>query len=159
MTNQHGSSLIETVTVVAIIALVSTLAIPSLSHQREHHQVHRQLREIQSALALARTHAIIQGQFTTMESAGPNWQVTSSAGTVLWQSHLPHLRWRGFSGPPLRFTPEGFATNGSFWVCYGQALKPRGVIVSSAGRVRQTRDDDGDGRHERSNGQPFECSP
>ncbi|PTQ90675.1 GspH/FimT family pseudopilin [Agitococcus lubricus] len=74
----------------------------------------------------------------------------------------PHrLSWQGFSGPRLIIESFGmtYASNGTFTFCRhdGEAEFSRQVIISRGGRVRFSRDRNGDGIHETSSGMPISC--
>lgn len=74
------------------------------------------------------------------------------------------LRWRSFRNRiDLVFASGGVTDwlNGSFLYCddTGNPGAARMLIVNVAGRVRQSRDSDGDGIREDSRGRPLKCEP
>lgn len=71
------------------------------------------------------------------------------------------LRWRGFGGNIVRFDRLGRSTasNGNFTYCADNRRPEfaRQVVLNRGGRIRHSRDRDGDGIHEDSSGHPLSC--
>lgn len=85
-------------------------------------------------------------------------------GDILGHERLDargELRWRGFGGSTVRFDRLGRSTasNGSFTYCADNRRPEfaRQVVLNRGGRIRHSRDRDGDGIHEDSGGRPLSC--
>ncbi len=57
---QRGFTLLETLIVISLLAILSTLAIPSFQHSQKKNQADRAISQLQNALSLARQTAINQ---------------------------------------------------------------------------------------------------
>ncbi|MCP3673585.1 MAG: hypothetical protein GY829_03815, partial [Gammaproteobacteria bacterium] len=72
------------------------------------------------------------------------------------------IYWRAFQNKQyLQMSPLGYTRfqNGTFTYCPREGLKyARGIIINAAGRVRFTKDEDGDGIDEGANGKSLRCS-
>lgn len=78
------------------------------------------------------------------------------------ETRSARIAWRGFgSGVSLRFDRYGraSASNGSFTYCPGnkESRFARQVVINRGGRVRYSRDRNGDGVHEDASGKPLSC--
>ena len=71
------------------------------------------------------------------------------------------LTWRAFGHrKSLQWLETGITNhqNGSFEFCYaGKADKARGLFLTKAGRIRFSKDSNGDNIHENSTGKPISC--
>lgn len=78
------------------------------------------------------------------------------------ETHDARIVWKGFgNGTSLRFDRFGraSASNGSFTYCPGnkETLYARQVVINRGGRVRYSRDRNGDGIHEDAGGKALSC--
>jgi len=85
--------------------------------------------------------------------------------TLLYQFYSEdersRLSWRAFGArKSLQWLETGITNhqNGSFELCYdNKADNARGLFLTKAGRIRFSKDTNGDGLHENSTGKPINC--
>ncbi|HWP00906.1 MAG TPA: GspH/FimT family pseudopilin [Methylococcus sp.] len=166
-------TLIELLIGVALLAVLITVGIPGF---RDFILDNRMTAEINSLLVdlnYARSEAVKRNvqvtvckrnaQGTACKDDGSwrdGWIVSTATGVLRVHDPLPAGSTIGYTGSPrIIFDGKGFLTgvnNGTFIFCdvrgYGKA---RGLAVARTGRVRATRDDNGDGIHEDGSGNNF----
>ncbi len=151
-THLHGFSLVEALIVIALLALLGALAIPSLSELVERNRALVVADQLQSHLAHARATSIARNQDVEIcgssdgELCDGRWQ----QGWLLYipgrnevVSYYPlhdreRLRWSGFSRT-IRFRGNGtaHASNGRFYICDGAEQVVWQLVVNRQGRVRR----------------------
>ena len=139
---RNGFSLIECLVTITLISVLALMASAWPSHSARY-KAHVQLSALTTQLNAARSQAVFSGVPVRMSQTGP-WPV-------------PQILWRGFGHADLEFSSLGGSRNGVFWYCPTPGYAGRGLIVSRAGRLRRTRDTNGDGLHEQPDGQGFVC--
>lgn len=100
--------------------------------------------------------------FLDVDGSGKPSANSDILGFYRIQTRNGRIDWRGFgAGSSLRFDSFGraSASNGSFTYCPGnnQRSYARQVVINRGGRVRYSRDRDGDGIHEDASGNPLKC--
>ena len=163
-----GFSLMETMAVVAVAAILLALAMPGLQDLLERQRTRAALHLLATELALARNTAISRRTpVTVCPSSGnglcrndPDWSSgwlmyldpkrgpqPGSPGSILQESRQPlhpTIRVRSTVGRlRVRYQPEGFSggTNFTLRVCVGERLHGE-VVVNNAGRSRTHRQAD-----------------
>jgi len=180
----RGFTLIELLVAITIFCIVTLVANHNFSHWRKTQQAYRTSIEVQHVIHFARAYAISNRRPLTFcgtldqQTCVNNW----SKGALLFEDgnrngvidnadriikYVPldlnnaKLTWHGFSGQRLIFESMGitYASNGTFTYCEldKNPLYSRQVIVSRGGRARLSKDNNGDGFHEDSNGGMINC--
>ena len=180
----QGMTVVELMTVLFISALLLLIMVPALTRLYYRLEALRIISEVYTVCLHARAEAatsrlpqVICGS-SNGEVCDHNW----SKG-ILYFSDENHsnnreagekqakylsldlgkstLNWSGFGGKTLRVEAFGipFASNGSFTYCPGNkdSHLNRQVIVNRSGRVRPSRDTNGDGIHESAAGSNISC--
>ncbi len=179
-----GVTLLELIIVMAIIAVSITLAIPSMKAFTVKNRITAQVNTLALAIRMARESAIMKNYIVTLcRSAdqlqcGGNWH----DGMILFadknRDHLFNgsdtliagfenfpagdvIFWRSFQNRQyLQMSPRGTTRyqNGTFTYCPKEGLEyARGIIINAAGRVRFSKDKDGDGIDEGADRRPLRC--
>ena len=164
---QGGLTLIELIVVIAVLAIIATLGVPSFQRFTARNEVAAEVMRIKTALALARNTAVTRRTTISVcprpapDSTVCNFSDWShplivvdgqvSSGNLADGKSLKVLE--GSGGPnvrfnrsyPVRYQATGWARghNGTFEICgrYGEGVK---VIVSNMGRVKVGKKADGE---------------
>ncbi|MBT8147818.1 MAG: GspH/FimT family pseudopilin [Gammaproteobacteria bacterium] len=183
--SNRGTTLIEALLAVGIIAILLSMALPDLQQLRIRQQGTLALRKLASSIYLARSAA---AEFRSIAVICPSVDGAVCGGDwhegvlvfldgndnqsfdtgdkrvdYLQYEKLPGtLHWRAFrSKPYLQITPVGFTRyqNGNFTWCDLQKSPENAhqLILSKTGRVRFAKDSNGDGLRENSSGKPISC--
>lgn len=181
---KQGFTLIEVMVAIAIIAILSTIALPSMSNFLVKMRVDNEISEIQRLLLTARNMAINTGKNTTVcpLSSGActtNWEdeisvFTNDANTLANSNafaandELVKVKGTIRSGDKLQYSqisviysPTGrlITTAATFNYCpQGEADRSRGIDVSVSGRSYTSSDTDSDDKDEDRNGNEIVCS-
>jgi prepilin-type N-terminal cleavage/methylation domain-containing protein len=139
---RRGYSLPELMMVVAIVGLLTALALPPSRRLLDGIAVQNGARQIRAAHFRARMHAVAFGRTTLLELGPDTIRILSISGsdtTLTWQSAGPAADGLTLTGPshPLIYSPLGMTmglSNGTWHLTYGSAS--RDVIVSRLGRLR-----------------------
>jgi prepilin-type N-terminal cleavage/methylation domain-containing protein len=139
---RSGFSLVETVLVLALVALLLGVALPPLAGALDRIEVAAAASQIAAAHTRARLMAISRSRVLvlTVDSATISIHPRGSTSD-LWSEKGPALSRVSLAGPARSFTfsPEGFSlglSNASLHLSRGTAT--RTVVVSRLGRVRIT---------------------
>jgi len=179
-----GFTLIELLTVVAIVGILGGAAIPSMTDIFDANQSTTNLNDFVHRLHLTRNHALQSGKYITICAKGEN-QVCGrdwSAGQLIFEDKNENLQvdidewmiytgqsltkeyrltWRAFQNKRyLRYSPTGMTDwqNGTFRFCNLEKPKlNRALIINAPGRVRLSKDSNGDGYHEDRTGNKIIC--
>ena len=139
---RRGYSLPELLIVLAIVGLLTALALPPARRLLDTIAVENGARQIRAAHLRARMHALAFGQTTLLELGADTIRIRSVSGpdtTLTWQSAGPAADGLTLSGPahPLVYSPVGITmglSNGTWHLTFGTVS--RDVIVSRLGRLR-----------------------
>lgn len=156
---QRGISVVEFLTVLLIITILSTMSISAFHTRRTTWQAEAIAQQLQQLVHFARTSAILLGQTITLCPASPtlicgnDWsqgiiivtQLGSNQSNVLRKvagnPSAYQLHWHGFGdNQQLNFQPTGLALvqNGSFYYRSKQGQQQWRLVVSRTGRARLT---------------------
>ncbi|MGE6434217.1 GspH/FimT family pseudopilin [Shewanella baltica] len=161
-THQKGFSLIELIISLAVLTILLTGGVPSLTDVYTQYRADSSIRIIQQTLQFARNQAITLNRTVTAcavidEKCVQNWQV----GLTVFidtnnNNQLDDIDKKlyitnafdskdivKYNRTAIRFQPDGLAsgTNGTLKYCPSSATSPysRAVIVNQAGRVRLSK--------------------
>ena len=182
---QTGLTLSELLTALVVAALLAGAAVPAMSVLTTRAQADAALQQMSRAIQFTRYQAITHRTVATL-CPGPetvcgrrdswhegamvfldtNANGTRDGGEDILQRLPPlegfRVRWRSFRNrKSLSMRPDG-TTNwqpGNMVVCpiNGDARQARQLVVNAQGRVRVSRDGDGDGIVEDARGRPVAC--
>jgi len=170
----HGFSLIELLTVLSIVAILSAMSLTGFSifwHKAASDTLSSELvRTIQLARseAIARHEKIILCGSVDHITCSDEWNhgyLIKTADRVIYHFSLNseegQLHWRSYPDPQtqLEFLASGFLNldNGTFWFCAKKALKPVwAVVLNQSTRVRMVYPDE-DGNVRVDQGKPLLC--
>ncbi len=181
----RGYTLLELLLVVAVGAILASLAMPGLGRAVQANAAALVMNDLARLLGMARALAVHNGTSVTLcpsasgSTCGGEWaagmllftdanrdrvidandQLAQVVGPV---ATAGTLRLRSFPNRQyLQFTPLGFThrQNGNFTWCPagGRPELAQQLIFSQSGRTRFARDSDGDGLREGANGQALPC--
>ena len=180
---KHGFTLVELIVAIAVIAILSTIALPSMSNFLVKMRVDNEITEMQRLLLTARNIAINTGKNTTVcplsnGVCSTNWQneisiFTNDANTLANSisfadnDELVKIKEAIKSGDRLQFTnasviyaPSGqlITAAGTFRYCpQGTTDESRGIALSISGRSYISSDTDNDGKDNDRNGNEIVC--
>lgn len=179
-----GFTLIELVSVMAIVAVFATSSVPIFEQAIARHRAHRVSTSIYQQLQFARNTAMSRGEKVTLCGSGKDNQCVDKPITKILVFTDPNNNHRldktdlafqtidlGVNAQQVRlraalgrsyieFDASGRARqSGSFLYCSRskEARNARRIVVSLSGRVYIARDTDGDGVVEQANGKPISC--
>jgi len=179
-----GFTLIELLITISIISILLGYALPSFSDLLEKKKVDANVQRLTQTLQLSRIKAINENIKVTLCPINQNLVCSSdwSTGYMSFidkdgdrqyggqdelllefysQDEKAQLSWRAFGHRrSLQWLETGITNhqNGSFELCYdGDEKKSRALFLTKAGRIRFSKDTNGDGIHENSKGSPISC--
>lgn len=161
-THQKGFSLIELIISLAVLTILLTGGVPSLTDVYTQYRADSSIRIIQQTLQFARNQAITLNRTVTAcaiidEKCVQNWQVgltvfidtnnnsqLDDSDKILYMTNAFDSKDTvKYNRTSIRFQPDGLAsgTNGTLKYCPSSATSPysRAVIVNQAGRVRLSK--------------------
>ncbi len=179
-----GFTILELLVAIAIAAILTSIALPSLNDFTLQMRVDNEISEIHRLILTARNSAVNEALNVTVcplvtNTCSSNWQGELSVfidgnGNAKFESLLNEriLKVKGaikngdklqFSQNSLTYAPTGFLINTggpyTFNYCpYSNANRSRGIIISSSGRLYDTTDNNNDGKEEDRNGNNITCS-
>jgi type IV fimbrial biogenesis protein FimT len=180
----NGFTLIELLLGIAIITILLGQAIPSFNQLIEKRKATANVQRLMQTLQFSRTTAITENTTVTVcptsdgLNCSSNWSDgylsfkdinnnrTFDSGDEKLVEYLTHdtksqTSWRAFGvRSSLQWLPTGITNhqNGSFELCYdSKAELARGLFITKAGRIRNSKDRDGDGIHENATGSRIRC--
>ena len=182
--HKRGFTLVELMVAIAVVAILSVIALPSMSDFLVRMRVDDEISEMQRLLLTARNMAINTGKNTTVcplasGACTTNWAgeisvFTNNANTLgdsnafSINDELVKVKEAIKLGDQLQYsqisviyTPDGrlLTTAASFNYCpSGKADRSRGIDVSISGRSYASSDTDNDGKDEDRNGNEIVCS-
>jgi len=156
----QGASLLELLTVLALCAILATLAVPSDRQLAARQDIAAELTRLRAALSLARSTAMTSrrpvtvcpkgegtqcgadwaGPLVIVEARGDDGYLSAGRRVLRYfaESRAASVRFRQ-DAKPVRFLPSGRASghNGTFDICTRQGLAAS-LVLSNFGRVRQS---------------------
>ncbi len=183
-TKEQAFTLIELLISLSIIIILTTIAVPSFDKFIERRSIQAHVEKIARILITARLTAVNQNTKVTLcpsgggTKCGKNW----SQGFLAFIDNNGDRQYNGkdeviysqpFSDTKLKVKWNAFGhkksvqwletgitnhQNGSFIFCYDK--KPtlaRGLFITKPGRIRYSKDRDGDAIHEDAKGNPIVC--
>lgn len=137
--NKKGFSLIETIVVMAILAVGLAIAVPNFMAMGRSNSIKAEARELKNVLAKARMDAVRRNQsFTTTFNTGANSCTVSGGGT----SSTTNFKAVQLATSPDPFAivwdTKGMTTNNGTISLAGQDAT-YSVVISNAGNIRITK--------------------
>ena len=136
----RGFTLIETLVVIAVLAILASAAGPRFSALIDRQRVGAAAQSVVDAHNRARIRAVLDGRVTQLVIQTDSLVIseTSTPG-ALWRGPGPSAQGVALTGPAhsLLFAPTGIAmgaSNGTYTLTRGSAV--RQVIISRLGRAR-----------------------
>ncbi|WP_185964305.1 GspH/FimT family pseudopilin [Aliikangiella marina] len=182
---QQGITLIDLVLTISILSLLLGTALPAFDELLDKNKVNAQLMQLRSTLQLARKIAITEREKVTVCPTSDNLNCSSdwSQGYMAFIDHNEdrhfnntdqlayshqirdeHLqvKWRAFGvRSSFQWHETGITNhqNGTFYLCFKEKPKlSRALIITKAGRIRISKDTDGDEIHEGANDKNLNCN-
>jgi len=177
-----GMTLIELMTVLAVVALLSVMGLPAMKEINKKAEARAQISRIHMTISQAYAHAILNTVPVTLCPLDTNnrcqrtWESTITSFedhnrdrrrqpeeaiiNILAPLQDPSAARNYGRRNALTFDAQGHAMgyNGTFRYCYqGSKHYAGGVIVPGTGRIRKAKDRNADGIAEDSRGRPIEC--
>lgn len=185
MNDKKGFTLVELIVGIAVIGIITAVALPSLNTFLVKMRVENEISQIHRLALIARNSAINMEQNVTLcplnasNTCNNNWQGELSVFIDLDNDGVYEsasnetlikvkaaiasndvLTYTGFSR--ITYSPTGLlasASNSTFRYCPDQYSDlSRGVVVSSTGRLYKTTDTDNDGKDETRAGTEISCN-
>jgi type IV fimbrial biogenesis protein FimT len=187
MNNQiKGFTLIDLLTAVSIVSILFGIGLPSMRSFITSSEVASRVNQIAGMLNYSRQYSLTKNIVVTVcpsndgETCSRDWSqgqiaftdknknhikddedIILRAGSQLPKNHV--ITWRAFQNKNyLQYSPQGFTRyqNGTYRYCViGDDLSfNRALIVTISGRIRGSKDSDGDGVHEDRVGETIACS-
>jgi len=179
-----GFTLIELLITISIISILFGYALPSFADLLEKKKVDANVQRLTQVLQLSRTKAITENIKVTLCPVNQSLVCSSnwSSGYISFidkngdrqyggddellfefysQDEKARLSWRAFGHRrSLQWLETGITNhqNGTFELCYDDDdKKSRALFLTKAGRIRFSKDTNGDGIHENSRGAAISC--
>lgn len=184
--NQHGMTLIELLISIAVISILSFIAIPNFQAFVVKLRVDNEITSLHRSLLMARNYAINSGSVVTMCPLNANNECTSQ-----WQNELSVFVDRngnrvfdeldgerilttksaidasdrlvyGKHRNRVSYHPDGHLTgltNGTFRYCpHGYEEFSRAIVIARSGRLYSSSDIDNDGKEETRSNKEVSCN-
>ena len=183
-TCMSGTTLIELITTLSIIALLSALAKPNIEKVIEQSRIHTETDTLHSRLNYTRSQAVILSENVVIcpeknHQCGSDWNTATlvfvdknnnvkyeKSDTLIRRfpplSQTNHFTWKSFSKQKgISYNPHGFTLkhNGSFYICPPSDNEKLGnvLIINRMGRARKAQDTNNNGTVEMANGNEMYC--
>ena len=181
-----GFTLIELMAVIAIVSILFGIGIPSMQRLITKSEVASRVNQMVGLLNYSRVYSVSNNVVVTLcpsangQTCSKDWSQGQMVFTDINKNHvkdeediilrvapqLPEnhvMTWRAFQNKKyLQYSPTGFTRyqNGTFRYCVtGEKLSyNRALIINISGRVRMSKDKNGDQVDEDRAGNPVQCS-
>ncbi len=184
MNKSRAFTLIELMITISIISILFGVALPSFDNLLKRKKVSANVQRLMQTIQMSRLQAITKNIRVTLcpidhsLNCSSNWSTGymafidksgnreyDSDDILLYQfnseDERTRLTWRAFGfRKSLQWLETGITNhqNGTFEFCIDNDAKfARGLFLTKAGRVRHSKDNDGDGIHEKVSGAPINC--
>lgn len=134
----RGFTLLEAMVVVAILAILSTIAMPSFRTMVANQRVSSAATELQTLLLFARAEAVYRQSEILLTTIGQRWVVTHADAT-LRETALPQTISVHPTTSAIRFKANGTATATSIAVSTSAASRKECLRITGAGLIRLSR--------------------
>lgn len=142
--HQEGFTLVELMIVVALLAVVATVAVPGFQALIENNQVTSTTNRLVGALNFARSEALREGQQVTIQPVDGDWSngvEVVMGGDTLRRFEGSETR-MSIAGNAITFRGNGLATSGeTLRLCGDSGGNDRKIDVSAGGQVTTTQED------------------
>jgi len=171
--SKHGFTLVELIVAIAVVAIITTIALPNLNTFLVKMRVDNEITEMQRLLLTARNTAINTGKNTTVcplsnGACTTNWQneisVFTADETIKIKDAIKSSDKLQFSSTSaVVYAPSGRlvtpSVQSTFKYCpKSNADESRGIDLSISGRTYLSSDTDNDGKDEDRSGNEIACS-
>lgn len=182
--NQDGITLIDLVLTLSILSFLLTAALPSFEKLLNKNKITAEVMQLRSNLQLARSTAITKNKKVTVcpsnnrKDCSKDWsegyivfidndqnRVFSDNDLLIYnhqtQEESLKIKWRSFGvRTSLQWHETGITNqqNGTFQLCFKDDPElTRALIITKAGRIRLSKDTNGDNIHEGANKKNLTC--
>jgi type IV fimbrial biogenesis protein FimT len=181
--NQSAFTLIELLITLSLALILSGLALPSFKDILEDTKLTTQIDDLAKTLRYSRATAINENNKVTIcptddtHTCISDWSLgymsfvdingnrrLDANETILTiyqnKKDKADLSWRAFGfRKSIQWLETGITNhqNGTFYFCHEDASKSRALIITKAGRIRYSKDTNGDDLHENASGKPLSC--
>jgi len=183
-TTATGITLLELIITLSIISIIFSFGVPSFRHQINNSKLYSEQQQLVTLLNAARVNAVDSGSPVTIcprgdnDLCGSSWsqgylafidrngdRILDTDEPVIFQFRSTdndmQIRWRAFGvRSSLQWLPSGMTNhqNGTFEICLNDDPRyARALIITKAGRVRRSKDTNGNGIHENAKGEDIRC--
>lgn len=180
LSRQYGTTLVELMIGLAIVAIVLIVAVPSAQNIIIQNRIVSEINEISGIVQFARANAVDE-QLPTIVcptedfslcttdwddakmvfgDLNGNGQRDDNEELLVGTSLISSSNFVTGPGAPIRFNPDGSALAQSVvMVCHGgkNAKYARAITLTLQGRVKMSQDADNNGVHEGATGSPLSC--
>ncbi|THU05247.1 prepilin-type N-terminal cleavage/methylation domain-containing protein [Lampropedia puyangensis] len=138
--HSKGFTLLEAMVVVALLALLSTIAVPSFQTMIANNRVSSSASELQVLLLFARSEAVYKRTATSVEIASSTWNVKSGSNLLRTTNVSDAVSVSVSPNEDIGFAVSGNASNDfSIAVSNSGASRTECIRISKAGLVQQQR--------------------
>lgn len=135
---QGGFTLIELMVVIALLAIIATIAVPGFQTLLENNQITATSNRLVGSLNFARSEALREGRQVTVQAMDGDWDKGVEVvlgGNTLRRSEFSNSR-MSISGNAVTFRGNGLATSSAeLQLCGDSGSEDRVIKISGGGQV------------------------